>query len=107
MRRSRAHIVSLLPLLAVFTACASTEVTQQTPIANKVISQPKEIWVYDFGATPGDIASASVQNDSGGDTGLPTIEQLKDGTQPGRLVAHYLVTSIQGMGLPAVQARPD
>jgi hypothetical protein len=97
--------ISFLSVLAVFTACASTEVSQQTPIANKVISQPKEIWVYDFGAT--DIASASGQNDSGGYAILPATEQVKDGRQPGRLVAHYLVTNIQAMGLPAAQARPD
>src|SRR6516225_3452743 len=88
-------------------ACASTEVAQQSPTVNEVISQPKQIWVYDFGATPTDIASASGQNNFGGDTPARTDSQIEDGRQPGRLVAHYLVTNIQALGLPAVQAGSD
>ena len=105
MRKSRVRTISLLSVLAVFMACASTEVAQQSPTVNEVISQPKQIWVYDFGATPTDIASASGQNDSGRDT--RTYSQIEDGRQPGRLVAYYLVTNIQALGLPAVQAGSD
>ena len=105
--KSRVRTISLLSVLAIFTACASTEVTQQSPTVNEAISRPKQIWVYDFGATPTDIASASGQNNSGGDTRSPTSGQVEDGHQPGRLVARYLVINIRAMGLLAAQAGPD
>jgi hypothetical protein len=47
--------------LAMLAGCASTNVTQQTPMESPGLARPKQIWVYDF------IADAS---------SIPPIPQL-------------------------------
>jgi hypothetical protein len=102
---STLRAISFFSLVATVAACASTEVTQRSPTVEETISRPKQIWVYDFDATLSAISSDSFgQNDLGGDTRLPTSDQVEASRQPGRLVAHYLVTNIQAMGLPVVLA---
>jgi len=94
-------------VLAVVAGCASTNVTQQTPMARETIARPNQIWVYDFVATPADVpADSSI----GGEVSAPstplTAEQIETGRQLGALIAKNLVADIQAMGLSAVQAGP-
>jgi len=98
---------ALLFALAVVTGCASTEVTQQTPVSNEAIARPNRIWVYDFVASSSGIpADSSI----GGKVSAPrkpqTAEQIATGSELGGLIATELVADIQAMGLSAVHAGP-
>jgi len=103
--RSTLRAISFFSLVATFAACASTKVTQRSPTVEETISRPKQIWVYDFDATLRPIPADSFdENNLGGDTRSPTSDRVENSRQPGRLVAHYLVTNIEAMGLPVVLA---
>ena len=96
----------LFLLLLLIAACASTKVTQQTPMTAAGLARPNQIWVYDFVASPADVPSDS-SIASSVDTGTsPTAGQIQTGRQLGALIAQDLVADIQGMGLPAIQAGP-
>jgi uncharacterized protein DUF4410 len=91
--------------LVLVTGCASTNVSEQTPMANETIARPNQIWVYDFAATPADIpADSTIKTQVGMPSTPPTTEQLQAGRQLGALIAEDLVADIQAMGLSAVQA---
>src|SRR4030095_13829931 len=45
---TRRRVISIFFALAVFAGCASTNVTQQTPMASPGLARPDQIWVYDF-----------------------------------------------------------
>jgi hypothetical protein len=93
--------------LAVIAGCASTNVTQQTPVVNEAIARPNQIWVYDFVAAPADVPSdSSIGSEVSAPSTPPTTEQLQTGRQFGALIAKNLVADIQAMGLSAVQAGP-
>jgi hypothetical protein len=101
------RIVSLAFTVAVLAGCASTKVTEQTPMASPGLSKPNQIWVYDFIADPAQIpANASIAADLSAPSTPPTAEQLATGRQLGAAIAKDLVADIQAMGLPAVQAGP-
>ena len=44
--------ISIFFVLAVLSGCASTNVTQQTPMVSPELARPNQIWVYDFIADP-------------------------------------------------------
>jgi hypothetical protein len=93
--------------LALVAGCASTTVTEQTPMVNETIARPNQIWVYNFVATPADIpADSSLRGEVSAPTTPPTAEQLETARQLGALIAQDLVADIQAMGLSAVQAGP-
>ena len=46
------HTVPFLFALAIVTGCASTNVTQQTPMSSPGLARPNQIWVYNFVANP-------------------------------------------------------
>lgn len=105
--RSNSRIV--LCLLAVFVGagCASTNVTQQTPMSSPGLARPNRIWVYNFVANPADMpADSSIGSQVGAPSTPPTAEQLDEGRQLGALIATELVADINAMGLSAVQAGP-
>jgi hypothetical protein len=96
-------------LLAMFVVagCASTNVTQQTPMVNQGMARPNRIWVYNFVANPADMpADSSIGGSVGAPSTPPTQEQLQEGRQLGALIAQELVADINAMGLSAVQAGP-
>ncbi|MGC1679384.1 MAG: DUF4410 domain-containing protein, partial [Candidatus Binataceae bacterium] len=93
--------------LIVVAACASTSVTQQTPMSTPGLARPNQIWVYNFIANPADMpADSSIRGEVGAPSTPPTAEQLEEGRQLGALIAADLVAEIQAMGLPAIQAAP-
>jgi hypothetical protein len=97
--------VALLLSFVVVVGCASTKVTQQTPMAKEATARPDRIWVYDFAATPGDVpADSAISGSVGAARAPPTAEQIETGRQLGALIAKDLVEDIQAMGLPAARA---
>jgi hypothetical protein len=96
----------LFALIAV-TGCASTSVTQQTPMNNPGLARPNRIWVYNFVANPADMpADSSLRGEVGAPSTPPTAAELEEGRQLGALIAADLVVDINAMGLSAVQAGP-
>jgi hypothetical protein len=93
--------------LTLVAGCASTQVTEQTPLANETIPRPNQIWVYNFAASPEDIpADSSIKGQVGAPSTPPTAEQIETARQLGALIAQGLAADIQAMGLSAVQAGP-
>ncbi len=93
--------------LAVLAGCASTNVTQQTPMASPGLARPNQIWVYDFIADPARIpADSSISASLSAPSTAPTAKELETGRQLGAAIAKDLVADIQAMGLSAVQAGP-
>lgn len=107
MKRRCCRRIAFLFVLAVVAGCASTKVTEQTPITEPTLPRPNQIWVYDFVATPTDVpADSSIASQVGAPSTPPTAEETATGRQLGALIARELVADIQAMGLSAVQAGP-
>jgi hypothetical protein len=105
--KSLSRIVLCLLSLVVVAGCASTNVTQQTPMSNPGLARPNRIWVYNFIANPADMPpNSSIGGQVGAPSTPPTAAELEEGRQLGALIAQDLVADIQGMGLSAVQAGP-
>jgi hypothetical protein len=104
---SRNCRAALFVALTMVAACASTDVTHQTPMVSEAIPRPNRILVYNFIASPDDVpANSSI----GGGVSAPSVpltaEQIATGNQLGSLIAQDLVSDIQAMGFSAVQAQP-
>ena len=105
--RSSSRIVICLFALLVVAGCASTNVTQQTPMSSPGLARPNQIWVYNFIANPADMpADSSIRGSVGAPSTPPTPQELEEGRQLGALIAQELVADINAMGLSAVQAGP-
>jgi Domain of unknown function (DUF4410) len=105
--RSRDHLVLCLVAWVVVAGCASTNVTQQTPIVNRSLPRPNQIWVYNFVAAPADMpADSSIGGQMSAPSTPPTAKEIETGRKYGAQIAQQLVLDIQVMGLPAVQAGP-
>jgi Domain of unknown function (DUF4410) len=101
------RIALFLIAVLVVAGCASTKVTNQTPLSNPGLPRPNRIWVYDFVANPADMPpNASIGGEVGAPSTPPTPEEIEEGRQLGALIAQNLVADIQDMGLTAVQAGP-
>ncbi|MGH7917127.1 MAG: DUF4410 domain-containing protein, partial [Candidatus Binataceae bacterium] len=106
--KSRAFTLALLFALAVLAGCASTKVTNQTPMVEQGLARPNQIWVYDFIADPARIpAGSAIGAHMTTPSTPPTPEELETGRKLGALIADHLVADIQAMGLPAVHALPS
>src|SRR3981189_1657767 len=93
--------------LVVVAGCASTNVTQQTPMSAPGLARPNQIWVYDFVAAPADMpADSSLAGQGGRPSTPPTPKELETGREYGAMIAKQLVKDIQGMGMPATEAGP-
>src|SRR6202140_451091 len=93
--------------VVIVAACASTKVTQQTPMSAPGLARPNQIWVYDFVAAPSDMpADSSLAGQVGAPSTPPTPEELETGRKYGAMIAQELVKDIQNMGMPAVEAGP-
>jgi hypothetical protein len=102
--RSISRTILFFFALVLIAGCASTRVTEQTPIVGETIARPNRIWVYDFVASPDDIPTdSSIRATVSAPSTPPTAEQLETGRQLGALIAQDLVADIQAMGLSAVQ----
>lgn len=98
---------ALMFALVVVAGCASTKVTEQTPMANEAIARPNQIWVYDFVASPSEVPADSSIGDRFNTPSKPlTAKQIATGRELGGLIAEKLVADIQAMGLSAVRAGP-
>jgi uncharacterized protein DUF4410 len=98
-------IVSCLVAIFVFSGCASTKATNGGRLVQEKLPRPGHIWIYDFSATPGDVASDSTLASPGTAPATPpTKEQAALGRQLGTGITAQLVDEIRAMGLPA--ARP-
>jgi hypothetical protein len=105
--RSCSAASALAVALAVVAGCASTTVTQQTPMVSETITRPNRIWVYDFVASPGDIpADSAIAGRISAPRKPPTPEQIATGNQLGGLIAQELAADIQARGISAVRAGP-
>jgi hypothetical protein len=99
--------ISVFFALALLAGCASTNVTQQTPMVSPGLARPNQIWVYDFVADPAKVpADSSISADLSTPSTPPTAEDLETGRQLGAAIAKGLVSDIQAMGLSAVRAGP-
>ena len=104
---TRNRAISIFFVLAVLSGCASTNVTQQTPMVSPGLARPNQIWIYDFIADPARLpADASIGPGLSAPTTPLTAEELETGRRLGAIIAKQLVTNIQAMGLSAVQAGP-
>jgi Domain of unknown function (DUF4410) len=105
--KSRVFTAALSFALAVIAGCASTKVTEQTPMASEAIARPNRILVYDFAASPGDVpADSAIRSDVGAPSAPPTADEVATGKQLGGLIAKELAADIQAMGLSAVRVAP-
>jgi len=105
--KSLARFALYLIALALVAGCASTNVTQQTPISNAGLPRPNQIWVYDFVANPADMPpNSSIGGQVSAPSAPPTAAEIDEGRQLGALIASNLVADIQAMGLSAAQAGP-
>jgi hypothetical protein len=101
------HIVLCLVGLVAVAGCASTKVTQETPMGSPGLARPNRIWVYNFVANSADMpANSSIGGQVGAPSTPPTPAQIEEGRQLGALIAADLVTDINALGLTAVQAGP-
>ena len=102
-----AKAIGLLLVVAMLAGCASTNVTQQTPMTAPGLARPNQIWVYDFVAAPSDMpAGSSMAGQVGAPSTPPTPEEIETGRKYGAMIAQQLVTDIQNMGMPAIVAGP-
>ena len=105
--KSLARFALYLIALALVAGCASTNVTQQTPISNAGLPRPNQIWVYNFVANPADMPpNSSIGGQVSAPSAPPTAAEIDEGRQLGALIASNLVADIQAMGLSAAQAGP-
>lgn len=106
MKSRRRTTLFLFALVAV-TGCASTNVTQQTPMTAPGLARPNQIWVYDFLAASSDMpADSSLAGQVGTPSTPPTPEEIETGRKYGAMIAQQLVKDIQNMGMPAIEAGP-
>jgi hypothetical protein len=103
------HLRSTVPwifALIVVSGCATTKITaRQSDIGNEKLARPDHIYVYDFAATPADIAGDPAAAAQYAAPATPqTPKEIEAGHKLGAQVATELVADIQGMGLPAERA---
>jgi Domain of unknown function (DUF4410) len=105
--KSFGRIILCLFVLVVEAGCASTKITQQTPMTAPGLARPKQIWVYDFVAAPSDMPSnSSIAGEVGAPSTPPTPEELETGRKFGAMIAQQLVSDLHDMGMPAIEAGP-
>ena len=103
----RIRAILILFSLAVLSGCASTKVTQQTPMASPGLARPIKSGSTTSSPTlPRFPADSSISADLSAPSTPPTADELETGRKLGALIAKDLVADIQAMGLSAVQAGP-
>jgi hypothetical protein len=97
--------ISLLFVAALLIGCASTEVTEQTPMARGV-TKPAHIFVYDFIGDPNMIPPDSAAAAKVDRSDPPSPQDVQTANELGALIAERLAEDIQEMGLSASRATP-
>jgi hypothetical protein len=104
--RSRSYLIGLLLGMGFLAGCASTQVTQATPLVPG-IARPNMIWVYNFVASASDVpADSTLEGKVSAPSTPPTQDEIDTGRKYGAMIAQRLVTDIQAMGMPATLAGP-
>jgi hypothetical protein len=109
MATMKSHVngIGLFFAMALLAGCASTKVTQQTPMTAPGLARPNQIWVYDFVAAPSDMpADSSLAGQVGAPSTPSTPDEIETGRKYGAMIAQQLVTDIQNMGMPAIEGGP-
>src|SRR5258707_14313968 len=105
--KSCSRLVLCLISIVAAAGCASTNVTQETPMSNSGLARRNRIWVYNFVANRSDMpADSSIGGQVGAPSTPPTSEQMEQGRQLGAQIAQELVADINAMGLSAVEGGP-
>jgi hypothetical protein len=103
MRPSAKAVARSVVALLLIAGCAQTSVTQQQSYEGARLARPDRIIVYDFAASASDLPAGYAIA-----VAAPPASQTTDDASLGRKlgaeVARNLVSELQGMGLPAVQA---
>jgi len=101
----RLKVLGFLSAIVFVAGCASTKVTNVTPMMAGTLPRQKNIWVYDFVAAPADMpANASIAGQVSAPSTPPTPEEIETARKYGALLAQRLVEDIQAMGMPATLA---
>jgi hypothetical protein len=93
-----AFAVCLLGLV-IFTGCAKTKVEHQRVVYD-YLPKPNHIYVYDFSASPADVARDSALAGQA-PVAAATADQVAAGQEVGRIISAQLIESIRELGLPA------
>ncbi len=94
-----------LVIMTIVSGCASSGMTTKRNIANRPLSKPGRILVYDFVASADQIDDGSVVSPYVKQRTTPqTAKQRALGLKLGDLVASHLVKDILALGMPAERA---
>src|SRR4029077_1845326 len=105
--KPRCRVIAAVFGLALLAGCASTKVTQQTPLVSPELARPGRIWVYDFIADPAKVpADSAISGDLSTPSKPLTADELETGRRLGAQIAKDLAADIEAMGLSAVVAGP-
>jgi Domain of unknown function (DUF4410) len=105
--KSYAKAIGLVIVVAMLAGCASTKITQATPMTAPGLARPNQIWVYDFVAAVSDMpADSSLAGQVGAPSTPPTPEEIQTGRKYGAMIAQELVKDLHNMGMPAIEAGP-
>jgi hypothetical protein len=103
MRPTAKAVARSVVALLLLAGCAKTSVTQRQYYEGPRLARPDRIIVYDFAASASDLPAGYAVA-----IAAPPASQTSDdvtlGRKLGAEVAKELVSELQGMGLPAVQA---
>jgi hypothetical protein len=103
----RGRVASAFLVLALLAGCASTKVTDQTPMDKKELARPDQIYVYDFVVDAALIpADSAIRAQVSAPSKPFTAEELETGRALGGLIATNLAAEIRAMGLSAVRGGP-
>ena len=103
MRPLPSRVATAALALLLVGGCAQTTVTQQQSYAGSRLARPARILVYDFAANASDLP-AGYDMAVAAPPATQTSDDVSLGRKLGAQIAKELVTELQGMGLPAVQA---
>jgi Domain of unknown function (DUF4410) len=91
--------------VAMLAGCASTKVTEQTPLTALGLARPNTIWVYNFVAAPSDMPpDSSLSGQLGEPSTPPTPEELETGRKYGAMIAQELAKDLRAMGMTTIEA---
>jgi len=103
MRPLPSRVATAALALLLVGGCAQTTVTQQQSYAGSRLARPARMLVYDFAANASDLP-AGYDMAVAAPPATQTSDDVSLGRKLGAQIAKELVTELQGMGLPAVQA---
>jgi hypothetical protein len=102
MRFGVDELAACLIALAMTAGCASTTVSNRQQLATGDLPRPAQIWVYDFAATPADIApESSLAGQATANAGPQTDDQIAEGRRLASQITVLLVQQIRDMGISA------